>query len=379
MAFRPTPSSNDRHAYVPPQMKQALADHMQKSVPAHLKNYQQDGRAYIPTHVEKAIVDHMNKSVPAHMKEYVGAYVQQNVVFPAAGGPQPKAPMSAPHMPRSTAGARQPIPQIPRQPGYSRPLNSPSTVELIKSAQQTTNPPPLVPLPPADQTPPSPPQPTPIYPEAPTPASSDPVYPYDFIMNPDQPATPKKSLLPGSGDSGTKGIVLRVGLVAGGLVVLLIIFSVVRGLLTGGGSQPHLITVVQDQQELVQLTTKATQQQGISTTNSNFAATASLSLSSAQSDMIQYLSVTGVKKIEPKALNLKVSAKTDKQLTDAAVASTYNETFHGLMKTKLETYQRDLQQAYNKTSGPNGRKLLSAQFDQAELLLVQLESEHPAS
>lgn len=363
-------------------MKQAMAQHMQKSVPAHLKSYQQDGRAFIPTHVEKAIVEHMQKSVPAHMKEYVGAYVQQNVTFPATGGAQPHAPISVPRTPRPVSAARMPVPQIPRQAGYTRPLGTPSTAELLKSVQATGTIPaspiiqpdqPTTPVPPA---PPVQPGSSPdMYPQSPSPfnpeAAPGPHSTYDFIMNPEQPATPKKPLLPGSG-GGAKSIAIRVGMVAGGLIVLLIIFNVVSGLLSGNGNQAQYIAVVQDQHELVHLTTAALEQEGISTSNVNFAATANLSLGTARGDMIVYLGKTGVKKIEPKILGQKISLQTDKQLADAAVASTYNQTFRELMKAKLQRYKLDLQQAYDKTEGPNGRKLLEDQFKQAELLEIQL-------
>lgn len=376
MVFRPNPSS-DRHAYVPPQMKQAMAEHMQKSVPAHLKNYQQDGRAFIPTHVEKAIVDHMQKSVPAHMKDYVGAYVQQNVVFPNTAAQTTASTMAQP--PRRSLTARPPVPQIPRQSGYSRPFNNgPSTLELLKSAQATGAP--LTNLPRLDEQPtgqvPNTGQPIPGNPVTEnlgsTPAVANSPYPYDFIMNPDQPQPPKTSLLPTTGD-GSRGLAVRMGLVAGGLLVLLILFSVVRGLLSGNSNQPQFLSVAQDQQVLIHLTATAAQQQNLSSSNSNFAATAQLSLTTARSDTIAYLGKLGLKKIDAKVLNSKLSPQTDKQLADAAVAATYNETFRDVMKTKLNSYKQDLQNAYNKTTGPQGRKLLSNQFDQAELLLLQLE------
>ena len=107
---RPKPASQNRQAYIPPAVQQALAQHAQQAMPAHLKKYQ-DGRAFIPTHAENAIKQHMQKSVPAHMKEYVGAYVEQNMVF--QGGPSPKSPNAAVSQgPRPVAMAHPPSPPV---------------------------------------------------------------------------------------------------------------------------------------------------------------------------------------------------------------------------------------------------------------------------
>lgn len=201
-------------------------------------------------------------------------------------------------------------------------------------------------------------------PAAPTPR------PYDFIINPEKPAT-KQTLLPGA-----NSLLMRVVLVTGGLVVLIIAFSVVKGLISGGSNLPSLLAVAQDQQELVHLATNATQQPDLSTTNQDFAATAQLSLTSAQLQLLNYIHVSG-HKVDPKVLNLKLSATTDNLLTAAAAATTYNQTFHDVMKTKLTDYTNDLNQGYRQTKGKNGRTLLSNDYNQAQLLLTELDS--PAS
>jgi hypothetical protein len=131
--------------------------------------------------------------------------------------------------------------------------------------------------------------------------------------------------------------------------------------------------VAQDQHELIHLATNASQQQGITTTDQNFAATAQLSLTSAQSVTVKYLVANG-NKISLKVLSLKVSTATDAQLTAAAAATTYDQTFQAIMKAKLTTYVSSLQQTYKQTTGKNGRALLNNDYNQAQLLLTQLNA-----
>jgi hypothetical protein len=198
-------------------------------------------------------------------------------------------------------------------------------------------------------------------PYAPTPQPD-----YDFIMNHGQ--QPQKSMFPGSGSKIGRILIIGVG-----LVVLLIIFSVVRGLLTGKSSMPEIIGVAQDQASIIHLASNAIEQENISEQNLNFALTTQLSVKSSQTNTLNYLSKNKVK-VKPKVLVLKTSTKTDQDLATAATNSNYNEVFHDTMKTQLETYQRDLQSAYQHTKGPNGKALLSKNFDAAELLLTQLDS-----
>lgn len=203
---------------------------------------------------------------------------------------------------------------------------------------------------------------------------------YSFIMNPEHP--PKSAHLPSLG--GGSSMAVRIGLTAGGLLLLLVAFVIIKGLLAGGSNQPLFVAILQDQQELIHLTSSSgTGQgglgsslgvtgQGSSAAISNFAATAQLSLTSAQTDLTTYMSKAGMKKINPKQLNLKVSSTIDERLKTAAAADTYAQTFQEVMKTQLTQYQQDLSLAYDKTKGPNGRKVLSGEYKQSQLLQTQL-------
>jgi len=185
------------------------------------------------------------------------------------------------------------------------------------------------------------------------------------MMNPNQPAN--KISLP-SGNF----LHNRIVLVAGGLFVLLIVIVIFKSLLGGGFDFTPYITVGQDQQELIHLSTAAgLLQTGISTTNQNFAATTQLSVSSAQGTLITYLKNNG-QKVSSKTLALRTSLSLDNQLVAATAAATYDQTFQQIMQNQLNTYMHDLQQAYRQTKGVNGHALLNSDYNQAQLLLTQL-------
>lgn len=188
---------------------------------------------------------------------------------------------------------------------------------------------------------------------------------YDFIVNP-QP-TPRK--LPLAGGS-MLGRILVVGV---GLIVLIIAFSIIKGLISGGSNSAALLHVAQDQEAILHLTTAAAQQQGISSTNLNFAVTSNLVITSEKTQLLSYATKLH-QKISIKQLILKVKPSLDTQLANAAAASTYDLTFQDIMKSQLADYQSALKFAYNQTTGVNGRKLLTDDYNSAVLLTQQLSA-----
>lgn len=189
-------------------------------------------------------------------------------------------------------------------------------------------------------------------------------------MNETKP--PRRSLLP----IGSSPLI-RVAVVLGGLLILLVLFLIIKGLF-GHSNIPALVTVAQDQQEIIHLTTNPGQQKNgppasLSVASQNFAITAKLSITSAQSDLIQYMQNNG-KKVKPKTLSLKVSKNLDDQLTGAIANNTYDQLFKQTMQNKLGEYEQALKIAYKETKGPKGRTLLSNDYNSAQLLLQQLNS-----
>ena len=322
------PAAQDRQTYIPPHIESAMAEHVQQSMPAHLQKYK-GSSTYIPAHAQAEMTEHLESSLPPHMKQYAGAYMQQNVVEPSLN--------------------RRSSPRTPVEP--SAPVISPNVPsQADATVQPATNGGPAYPA------------------QAPT-VSQNPDQPYDFITNPAQaPKQPLTTRLPGG-----SSMIGRIGLLAGGLLALLIVFLIFRGLLTGPSNLDSFVTVAQEQQELIHLAANASQQDSLPAADKNAAATMQASLTSSQAATIQYLT-TNKKKVNEKLLNLKVSAAIDKQLTDAAAAGTYNQTFHEIIESKLTAYANVLSQAYKQNPGPKGKTLLQDSYQQAQLLQTQLDT-----
>jgi hypothetical protein len=217
--------------------------------------------------------------------------------------------------------------------------------------------------------PPPAPPPAPLYPPDQAQPQAGPTKEYEFIVNPEKPVR-RLWQLPGG-----NSLLIRALLVGGGLLVLIIIFVVVKNLLGSGSNATFtaFVGIAQDQQELIHLTSNTSQQTNITTSNKNFAATAQLALGSSQAALGKYLATNG-HKVNAKTLNLKVSASLDNQLVNAATAATYDQTFQQIAKTKLTAYMNDLQQTYKLTKGKNGRALLNDDYNQAQLLMIQLDA-----
>jgi hypothetical protein len=202
---------------------------------------------------------------------------------------------------------------------------------------------------------------------APPPQQGD----YSFITEPTKPPRQPLNLMP-SGAS----LPMRIAVVVGGLVLLLIIFVIIKGLLSGGGNTTALLNVAQQQEELIHLSTSANQQSNLAISNQNSAATTQVTIGSAQAQLINYMTVNG-HKVKTKDLEKSISANLDQELTTAITNNTYDNTYKQIMQSQLSDYQQAVRTAYQQTSGPKGRKLLSDQFNAAKLLLQQLNS--PAS
>jgi hypothetical protein len=229
---------------------------------------------------------------------------------------------------------------------------------------------PVAPLPGAS-TSPQPQSPAGTQPQAQPEQPATPVEPYDFIMDAGKPQS--KPILPLPGLNSTlKRVVF--GFVS--LVVLLIILNVAKGLLRGTTNTAFLFGLVQDQQEIIHITSNANSSgpsQGLTTASQNFAATTNASISSAQLAIATALTSTK-QKITPVVLNLKVNPQLDTQLTTAGANGTYDQTFQQLMKAQLTTYMNDLNLTYSKTKTKQGQDLLKNDYAQAKLLLTQLNT-----
>lgn len=331
--------TRDMNTYMPPHIEQAMAEHLQNTMPGHLKKYQ-NSTTYVPQHAVDAMQQHLQDTLPPHMKQYAGAYMQQNVIRPGMVVP------SIAGTPDSAGGAEPARPPAPGSPVSLPNMPTASPVAQTPGAAQAPN----VQTPAPDQPPPS--------------RDSS----YSFITNPAPP--PRKSvmeMLPGGGS-----LVGRLALVGGVLFVFIILVVIARSLTSGGGGNvAELNNVLQDQQEIVHLAANTTNINDITTANKNFSATIRLSVGSSQTQLMQYMANNHYK-VNVKLLGLKVSSSIDDQLTAAEAATTYNQTFQQIMNSKLDAYANDLQAAYQVNKGKKGRAILNDSFNQIKLFKIQL-------
>jgi hypothetical protein len=202
---------------------------------------------------------------------------------------------------------------------------------------------------------------------------------YDFIVNPAAPAKHSSSLgLPSLPSSNSKAI--RMAYVAVGILILIILFVIVKGIVVGKPNFTSFVKVAQDQQQLISIasgvssnnSTSSTAQQSLSTGNLNLAATVNLSISSDQSRVLSYLSKNHFK-TSSKTLDLGVSNSVNTELTNAQTSGTYNQVFQQVIISSLNSYISDLNGAYN-GAGKNGKVILHNDYIQAKLLLTSANS-----
>ena len=191
---------------------------------------------------------------------------------------------------------------------------------------------------------------------------------YDFILNPQTAPPPSKF------GGGQQSMAMRILVVVGGLFILMIIAVVLMGILRGGGSNKEaLLSVAQDQTELLRIAEAAKQNIKLEE-NKDFNATLKLSVKSQQTELSNYMATSKIK-IDAKSLALKQSAQTDQRLTAGASSSTYDTVYKSVMNDALKVYQADLSTAYE-GAGQTGKNILRSQYDAAGLLIKQLNADH---
>ena len=196
---------------------------------------------------------------------------------------------------------------------------------------------------------------------APTPYANN----YDFIVNPTE--KPKKKPFQNT------GLPVKIAILGGGIIVLLIVFNIFRGIISGPSIGEKFLTIAQDQQQIITVATAASQQQGLSTVNANSAITTQLGVSTDQADTIQYMANNG-KKAKTKDLSLMLDSKLTAQLEASAQAGTYNETYKTVMTQQLNAYMNNMAQLYKQIDGKKGKALLDSNYKSAKLLLQQIEA-----
>ncbi len=191
---------------------------------------------------------------------------------------------------------------------------------------------------------------------------------YSFIT--DQGAQKPRSTFTVTQSSQT----MRIITVVGGVFVLLIMFVIIKNILSAPSSNVvDILTVAEDQSELTHLATEAAMQQGVSSNTLYSAMTINASISTDQTSLLTYCKVNKIK-INPVKLLSKESKATDLELTTAAQNGLYDQTYRAIMESQLASYQTDLKDAYNASTGKTARPLLSSDYNNAKLLDQQVTS-----
>lgn len=336
---------NDAHSYIPPHIEQAMTQHLQQNIPAHLREYvDPKNPVYIPAHVEKQLSQAMQGNMPAHLQQYSDAFLAQRVqnagLMSGAGTGMSGRTSNAVDQRRlghSVPGLAQHTADI-NHVGGNQNLFQPDTqapAQATGVAPQAT----ALPAVAADERPIS-------------------HSPYEFINQ-------TGNHPPAANGIGTMPKWQLFAIAGGGLVILIAFLMII----THKSTDPLYLTIAQEQGEMARVSNLQARQFSSQSTE-NFATNTYLSMMSAQSDYLQFLGSYGVK-LNSKTLSKSANPKTDAQLAAAKENGTLDNTYINIMRTDLTTYQQTLAAAARKFTGPKTHAELKKLYDQAGLLLQQ--------
>lgn len=318
MGQKQSDSYNNRYSYIPPAAQKSMAQHMDRTLPTHLKQYQQGG--YIPKHAEKAMAEHMQKNLPSHLKQYADPYLQQNIVWSNQTKPSPVTSATSSPVSRSVN------PRVPRQ-SRTASINDQSSQPPAPANQQGN------------------------------PGGGD----YDFIMNPQKPPKSPLFFVPAS---TTK----RIMLAAGGLIALLMIMVVGSSFLNSANNAQNdkLLELAKTQTEIVRVSELASEK--ISDKNLLYqSVTVKASINSSKNEVVTALSKRG-KKVKDKDLNSGENADNDEILSEGEQNGRYDNTYRQLLEQQLADYKKQLESVYDSGNSSEKDIMVSAN-NQIPLLL----------
>lgn len=188
--------------------------------------------------------------------------------------------------------------------------------------------------------------------------------PYEFIMNPNSK--------PVKGGLGGQSFGKQIGLFAGIALVIIIGLAVVMKAFGPKSNTPALLAIAERQQEIIRISTNASQRINAQATG-NFVATTNVAMMSSQQQLLTYLAGKGVKP-KSKTLALDQSAKTDTLLDNAVSAGNFDTVVTQTLSSQLQTYEGLLQTAYKASGSKTVKALLQQDFDAADALIKQAKS-----
>lgn len=194
---------------------------------------------------------------------------------------------------------------------------------------------------------------------------TEPTSPSRFaFMNPANTNSAKLTL----GDSGSKHRLIVVG---GGAVVLLILFILFYALVLGHKpSMKNLVTLAQQQTELIYISSVA-EQQASQQTSKNLAVNTSLTLTSGQVQLLTYLKKHG-QKLTAKLLAQGESSAITQQLNAALAASNFDAVYLQTVQSQLTQYSQTINSILKTSSNKTETQLLKYEAFVAAALQNQI-------
>lgn len=191
--------------------------------------------------------------------------------------------------------------------------------------------------------------------------------PYDFIMNPG--AAPVKKPL---GLGGKNSFFVKIGLIAGGAIVFMIVAAIVINSLTGDKTNTaDLQTLAATQTEIARVASKGTSGSSDTVAVRSFAVSTQLTMLTQQHATINFLATKNVK-MNTKKLAAGLNSQTDAKLQAASSSSTFDSVFVGVMKDELAAYLANLETYYKNATNNDVKALLQNDFRQTQMLQQQL-------
>lgn len=162
-------------------------------------------------------------------------------------------------------------------------------------------------------------------------------------------------------------LAIIVGLI--GAIVLIILISTLLGNNTSAGG---LITIAQEQNELIRVSTEATGNASLQGTQ-NLIANIELSITTEQQDLLAYLKSIG-KEPSQSTLALTKNSATDSALTTAQTNGNYDSTFMTIIRGELRAYSIALKQTFASTTNTAQRQLINNDYKAANILIAEANS-----
>jgi hypothetical protein len=323
-------SLKHRGTYVPASAQKSIAQHLDRTMPRHLRKYQQGG--FIPKHAEKAMSQHLQKTLPGRLKKHADPYLQQNVMWGNSARPSTE-PAKASPVYRPTASSVSPG-------TFDKQFFSPDNQQANEQSSAPNTPP-------GGQD----------YQQAPPPTQGG--NDYDFIMN--SPSSGGSSFL---APQNTK---IRIAVFAVGLILLIILMSVFFSFLNSAGNKQkeNLLEVAKTQQEIIRII-DANKQFISDGKLKDKTQTLRVVMLSAQQEFTAALAARG-KKASPKELETGMNPQNDTILETAKAEARGDEALDELLASLLTQYSTQLQAVFE-GGNQSEQELATEAFNQVDLL-----------